>query len=123
MTDDATPNKLYEIYKQLLDRVAAIATGSDSKNYTLKRPSFSYNLALTDRAMVICPRISEGLKFKDSDGDVVGPISLNGTILGGTLLVKTEQEWDALRKDEKKLRDILQAIGVPPVTNAEIGQL
>ena len=73
--------------------------------------------------MVICPRLSEGLRIKDSDGNVLGPISLNGTILGGTLLVKSEQEWEALRKNEDKLRDILEAIGVPLNTNSEPGKL
>ena len=82
-----------------------------------------YNLALTDQAIVLCPRLSEGLEIKGSNGNLVGPVSLNGTMLGGTLLVKSEQEWDALRNDEKKLKKILQAIGVPPITNDKEGKL
>ncbi|KAE9379387.1 Ap4A phosphorylase-like protein II [Stipitochalara longipes BDJ] len=126
LTDDPSPKDLHEVYSQLLERGAAVTRSSENKNSVsapTKQPSFSYNLALTDRAMVICPRLSEGLKIKDSSGDPAGPISLNGTILGGTLLVKTEQEWEALRTDEDKLKDILQAIGVPPVTNVEAGKL
>jgi len=69
--------------------------------------------------MVLCPRLSEGLEIKDSNGDLLGPISLNGTILGGALLVKSEQEWDILRNDGEKLKDILHAIGVPPVKNGK----
>jgi ATP adenylyltransferase len=33
--------------------------------------------------------------------------------------VKSEQEWDAFRNDEEKLKDILLAIGVPPATDAK----
>lgn len=82
-----------------------------------------YNLALTDRVMVLCPRLSEGLEIETSNGDLVGYVSLNGTILGGTLLVKSELEWDALRNDEKKLKDILEAIGVPSTTHDKEGKL
>jgi len=73
--------------------------------------------------MVLCPRLSEGLEINDSNGGLIGPISLNGTILGGTLLVKTVQEWDAIRKDEEKLKDILQAIGISSVANENAGKL
>ena len=82
-----------------------------------------YNLALTKRTMVLCPRLSEGLEIKSNNGDLVGHVSLNGTILGGTLLVKSEQEWETLRNDENKLKDILQAIGVPSATRDKEGKL
>jgi ATP adenylyltransferase len=64
--------------------------------------------------MVLCPRVSEGTKIKDSNREDVGPVALNGTVLGGTLLVKREAEWVALRNDESKLKDVLSAIGFPP---------
>lgn len=64
--------------------------------------------------MVLCPRASEGTKIKSNNGGDIGPVSLNGTVLGGTLLVKSEAEWDALRNDQSKLMDILAAIGFPP---------
>ncbi len=125
MTDDPSPKDLREIYLQLLEQGAAVTRSSNTENSgsPLKQPPFSYNLALTDRAMVICPRLLEGLQIKDSNGDLLGPISLNGTILGGTLLVKSEQEWETLRNDEEKLKDILQAIGLPSVVNVEFGKL
>jgi ATP adenylyltransferase len=62
--------------------------------------------------MVLCPRTSEGTKIKSVDGEFIGPISLNGTVLGGTLLVKSEVEWDALRNDESRLGDVLKSIGI-----------
>jgi sulfate adenylyltransferase (ADP) / ATP adenylyltransferase len=78
------------------------------------RPAaISYNLGFTDRIMVLCQRLSEGPKIKSLTGSEIGPISLNGTILGGTLLVKNDEEWQALRDDPSKMEDLLSAIGVP----------
>jgi ATP adenylyltransferase len=73
--------------------------------------------------MVLCPRISEGSKVKSKNGDLIGPVSLNGTILGGTLLVKSEEDWDALRSDELKLKEILYAIGMPSTVPEREGRL
>jgi ATP adenylyltransferase len=74
----------------------------------------SYNLGLTDKSMVLCPRTSEGLSITGANGDLLGPIALNGTLLAGTLLVKSQAEWEAVQKNEKILVDVLKAIGVPP---------
>jgi ATP adenylyltransferase/5',5'''-P-1,P-4-tetraphosphate phosphorylase II len=74
----------------------------------------SYNLGLTDKSMVLCPRTSEGLSITGANGDILGPIALNGTLLAGTLLVKSQSEWEAVQKNDKILIDVLQAIGVPP---------
>jgi ATP adenylyltransferase len=62
--------------------------------------------------MVLCPRTSEGAKIKSDSGELIGPISLNGTVLGGTLLVKSEAEWDTLRNDESRLEEVLKSIGI-----------
>ena len=45
----------------------------------------------------------------------IGPIAVNGTLLAGTLMVKTEEEWDALRGigGSKSLEDIFGEIGIP----------
>jgi ATP adenylyltransferase len=72
----------------------------------------SYNLGMTTRGMVVCPRTSEGLVIKTSKGESIGHVALNGTLLAGTLLVKSEIEWDTLRSDESKLHDILGSIGI-----------
>ncbi|CAK7218017.1 bifunctional AP-4-A phosphorylase/ADP sulfurylase [Sporothrix curviconia] len=69
----------------------------------------SYNLALTRRTMAIIPRTAEGSAVT-SDGS---SLSLNGTVLAGTALVKNEAEWDALRRDPARLGDVLAHIGVP----------
>ena len=75
--------------------------------------SISYNLGLTNKSMVLCPRTSEGLQIKNADGKIIGSVALNGTILAGTLLVKSDIEWDAVRKDEGLLVNVLETIGVP----------
>lgn len=68
--------------------------------------------------MVLCPRTSEGTKIRNNDGELIGPIYLNGTVLGGTLLVKSDAEWDALRSDDVKLHDVLSSIGIHPTNSA-----
>jgi ATP adenylyltransferase len=129
LPEDPTPESLHEIYNSLLEQACSLTKRAieglddDENTGSGKKSPISYNLALTDRAMVLCPRMSEGLQINSGNGDLIGPISLNGTILGGTLLVKTEQEWDALIKNEEKLKDILQAIGVPAATNEKGGKL
>lgn len=129
LPEEPTPETLHQIYNSLLEQAYSLAKRAiegveDGENTgSEKKSPISYNLALTDRAMVLCPRISEGLQINSDNGDLIGPISLNGTILGGTLLVKTEQEWNALIKNEEKLKDILQAIGVPSATNEKGGKL
>ncbi|PMD20322.1 HIT-like protein [Hyaloscypha hepaticicola] len=127
LPEDPSPETLHQIYNSLLEQACSLTKRTikdDGENTGSEKTSpISYNLALTDRAMVLCPRMSEGLQINSGNGDLIGPISLNGTILGGTLLVKTEQEWDALIKNEEKLKDILQAIGVPSATNEKGGKL
>ncbi|KAF2202900.1 Ap4A phosphorylase-like protein II [Delitschia confertaspora ATCC 74209] len=73
----------------------------------------SYNLAMTTTTMAICPRRSEGYMLRREDGSEIGFVALNGTTLGGTLMVKNEEEWDVLRTQPKKLDTLLQAIGIP----------
>jgi len=50
-----------------------------------------------------------------ADGEVsnIGPIALNGTVLAGTLLVKNETEWDALKNNPSQLLSLLEHIGIP----------
>lgn len=78
----------------------------------------SYNLAMTTSLMAICPRRGEdaGLEIhQQEDGKVerLGPISINGTILAATLMVKSEMEWEVLSGDHSKIRGILETIGFP----------
>lgn len=83
----------------------------------------SYNLAMTRKAMVLCPRTAEGGDVvaatrrggSEEGKEEVGKLALNGTVLAGTALVKSRDEWDALRADGgQQLWDILGGIGVSP---------
>ncbi|CAK7268717.1 bifunctional AP-4-A phosphorylase/ADP sulfurylase [Sporothrix epigloea] len=69
----------------------------------------SYNLALTRKSMAILPRTAEGSMVSPGGGT----LSLNGTVLAGTALVKSDAEWDALRNDASGLENVLVQIGVP----------
>jgi ATP adenylyltransferase. len=48
-------------------------------------------------------------------GDIMDPgvVSLNGTVLAGTLMVKAEAEWDVLRASPEILREVLREVGYP----------
>jgi sulfate adenylyltransferase (ADP) / ATP adenylyltransferase len=120
--DAATPSQLNKIYTTLHEKAFKAAqqfAGSSRTSFSLLEATrkgesrISYNMGLTDRVMVLCPRVSEGLKIKSTEGEIIGPIALNGTVLGGTLLVKNNEEWQALRNDESKLKEVLEAIGIP----------
>lgn len=81
----------------------------------------SYNFAMTSTCMALCPRTAEGARVKDNDGNDIGNIALNGTVLAGTALVKSKSEWDALRTTPTILSNVLRSIGVPPI-NAHHGE-
>jgi ATP adenylyltransferase len=70
---------------------------------------------MTTSGMAIVPRRSEGSMLKRDDGTEIGFVQLNGTTLGGTMLVKYLELWEALRARPDKLDDILRDIGIPKV--------
>lgn len=108
LPSDPSAAQLHSTYRKLYEQ-ACRASGTDSE---ILQSTISYNLGLTDRSMVLCPRTSEGTKILNKNGEPVGPISLNGTILGGTLLVKSQEEWDSMHEDASKLSEVLHAIGL-----------
>ncbi|KAF2632669.1 Ap4A phosphorylase-like protein II [Macroventuria anomochaeta] len=118
---EPTGEQLFSIYKELYGQA------KDAVNdFIAKRPSesalhsteggdspISYNLAITIEGMVVLPRRSEGTMLKRPDGSEIGFVALNGTTLGGTMMVKHQEEWDVLRSQQGKLDSILNAIGIP----------
>lgn len=113
-----TASQLHETYIRL-HKQACLAMGLADTASQDSDSAISYNLGLTDRSMVLCPRISEGTKITSKSGTQIGPISLNGTVLGGTLLVKSEEEWDAMQDDGKALTKVLRVIGINPKASHE----
>ena len=112
---DASSKTLHEIYTKLHKNACQLLhTASAGHACTKSQPPMSYNLGLTDQVMVLCPRAAEGIKLRNTEREDIGFVALNGTVLGGTLLVKNEAEYVALRNDQSKLVEILSAIGFSP---------
>ena len=112
---DPDPVDLMEKYWMLYEKAEAVLTGKPAV-INRKRANISYNLAMTTTTMAICPRTSESGRLMDATSDEdqnSGVVALNGTILAGTLMVKTKSEWNGLRENPEQLRDLLQSVGVP----------
>ncbi len=124
---DTSREDLYAAYWRLYEQAVRATKGGDESTAvaTEGEAAISYNMAMTRDRLVLCPRLAEGGSIKDPDtGDVVGQVSLNGTMLAGTALVKTEAEWDALRKNPQALTTVLQRVGIPqPHFSEEINKL
>ncbi|KAJ2894202.1 inositol phospholipid synthesis protein Scs3p [Zalerion maritima] len=118
--------KLRELYLELYRRAcraiddyaaikgyAVVAEQAHDIGITDGEAWISYNLAITESRMVLAPRMREGGELTDAEGKVVGRLILNGTVLAGTALVKTEAEWNALKDSGEKLEAVLVKIGVP----------
>lgn len=122
---NASAETLHQIYLSLYKAAvtavnnAASESARDHLPLTTEGPAaISYNLAMTVSTMMICPRRSEHAQLTiDPAGaqDVVqaGLLSLNGTILAGTLMVKAEAEWNELRSKQANLNSVLATIAFP----------
>jgi len=51
--------------------------------------------------------------LKKADGTDLDFAALNGTLLGGTLMVKNEECFELLKQDSSRLEEVLRAIGLP----------
>ena len=58
-------------------------------------------------------RRKEGEMVRRDDGSEIDMVSSNGTMLGGTLLLKNEEAWRILGTDSKRLAMVLEAVGIP----------
>ncbi|POS76543.1 ATP adenylyltransferase [Diaporthe helianthi] len=116
LAEDVGPEALRAAYVRLYRKACVAAGWDESELGDLAGDDFpakiSYNLGMTRTSLVVCPRVAEGDVVRSRDGKEVGRLALNGTLLAGTALVKSEAEWDALRADPGQLRDVLAKIGV-----------
>lgn len=120
---DPSADALHRIYLSLYNaavRATQPHTSGQSQEYQTSGESvIAYNLALTESAMMICPRRKDSaslpIQEQPLEGDVAnaGSVSFNGTILGGTLMVKAESEWNQLRNQPLSLDSLLADIGFP----------
>ncbi|UPK89221.1 hypothetical protein LCI18_000156 [Fusarium solani-melongenae] len=85
----------------------------------LEGPSrISYNLAMTKDTMVLLPRLSDKIHLEDDEAKPLGiKLSVNGTILAGTVLVKEEHDYRTIQQFPGALKRGLQHIGVPSYLN------
>ena len=114
-----TYNTLYQHAKQAIDDFISTHPGQlDLHESSEGDLPISYNLAMTIEGIAIVPRRNEGHMLRRDDGTDIGFVQLNGTVLGGTLMVKFEEEWNVLRENPKKLDTILEAIGIPTTSQA-----
>ncbi|KAJ4303945.1 bifunctional AP-4-A phosphorylase/ADP sulfurylase [Collariella sp. IMI 366227] len=99
---------LYEVYLRLYRKACEAVLGSAEAQGVI-----------VDDVMVIAPRVAEGEAVvgltEDGERRPVGKLALNGTVLAGTALVKTQEEWDALRDDPGQLHQLLGRIGLPNI--------
>ncbi|KAF2438668.1 hypothetical protein P171DRAFT_458360 [Karstenula rhodostoma CBS 690.94] len=110
-------NDLYRQAKQAIDGFISTHPGQLSLHESAEGDlPISYNMAMTTKGIAIVPRRNEGHMLRRDDGTDIGFVQLNGTLLGGTLMVKFQEEWDTLRQHPKTLDDILEAIGIPKTT-------
>ncbi|KAL5383551.1 hypothetical protein DPSP01_005945 [Paraphaeosphaeria sporulosa] len=113
----STYNRLYREAKQAIDGYISVYPGHLSLHESAHGDlPISYNLAMSTQGMAIVPRRNEGHMMRRDDGTDIGFVQLNGTVLGGTLMVKFPEEWDTLRQQPEKLDAILEAIGIPRTT-------
>ena len=115
ISEDLTAQQRYTTYLALHRKAIQSVDGSVPVSGNENSSPISYNLAITNKGMVVCPRTSEGLVINSSKGERIGPVALNGALLAGTLLVKSEAEWGTLRNDESKLSEVLNSIGVSSI--------
>ncbi|KAH6624121.1 histidine triad-like protein [Chaetomium sp. MPI-SDFR-AT-0129] len=115
---------LWGVYLRLYQRACHAVLGDTTSSTepledreTTGPARIQYNLAMTRDVMVVAPRVAEGRAVSrvaaDGRREEVGRLALNGTVLAGTALVKTQEEWDALRAEPEQLGGVLGSIGVP----------
>ncbi|KAI0393911.1 hypothetical protein F5Y17DRAFT_283059 [Xylariaceae sp. FL0594] len=109
---EMTAGERYRAYVELYKK-AVRASLSAVEVAEQGEAQISYNFAMTSTSMALCPRTAEGARIRDGEGREIGRLNLNGTVLAGTALVKTEAEWDTLRSGRAVLSDVLRRIGVP----------
>ena len=111
--------ELFDVYLGLYRQACRAVSSHAGTKATEDAPGegetqISYNMAMTRDMLVVCPRLREGGDVKSADGEVVGTLGLNGTLLAGTALVKSQSEWDTLKEEPQKLLAVLRGIGIPP---------
>ncbi|KAF7518998.1 hypothetical protein G7054_g13244 [Neopestalotiopsis clavispora] len=127
ITPNMSAKDLHTKYVSLYRRAARLALAQGGDNVPSEGEAlFSYNMAMTDKVIALCPRIAEGAPIvagRHDGNEEIGQVALNGTLLAGTALVKTQALFDAIRQDPVLLFSVLENIGVRPRDGTVLGSL
>ncbi|ETS76127.1 hypothetical protein PFICI_11514 [Pestalotiopsis fici W106-1] len=126
ITPDTTAEELHAKYVSLYRRAARLALAEASNDIAGQgEAQFSYNMAMTDKVIALCPRAVEGAPIVTGrdGGRELGHVALNGTLLAGTALVKTQELYDAIKQEPALLFNVLEKIGFKPREETVLGNL
>ena len=118
LPSNASGTILQGIYRELLHSTYN-SWASYASKHKLDLKDFSYNIGMTTSAMILCPRVSEGVTLRSTDESEIGSVALNGSFLSGSMLVKRREGWDHLQRMSSALDDILGGVGVPLSVDGE----
>ncbi|KAM0436663.1 hypothetical protein ACHAPT_002372 [Fusarium lateritium] len=113
-------DKLHAVYLDMYHKACMVeATATrypkhDDVPQTEGAARISYNLAMTKDTMVLLPRCNDKVRLMDDLGEPLGvELSVNGTVLAGTVLVKDSLAFETIRSHPEALQRALHHIGVP----------
>lgn len=96
--EPSAPQKAYLRLYKCASRAVVIYEKSPNMQ-TAAEPgdaAMSYNITMTNSTLSLTPQLEEGTKFTSPDGYVLGSLAINGMVLAGTALVKSELEPETL---------------------------
>jgi sulfate adenylyltransferase (ADP) / ATP adenylyltransferase len=116
--EDLTAAGLHSVYLRLYSRARQCLMRSETlersirareKEAGIQGAMIDYNLTLSKHYMEICPRVRESGRIRSDadDDDPNATISFNGTLLGGTALVKSKAVWESLRRNPEGLQNAI----------------
>lgn len=114
---EADGHTLYQIYKSLITKASQAIDEKQILNLADGMP-YSYNLAMTTTAMLLVPRRHDSSPILTADGHLPQSVdgeenrwvvSLNGTIMAGTLMVKDKELFGYLKDDKSGAIDRILA--------------
>ncbi|TLD32263.1 5'-5'''-P-1-P-4-tetraphosphate phosphorylase 2 [Venturia nashicola] len=116
--------QLCEIYNELRLQASRATDGQGVSNMASGKP-YSHNLAMTTSTMMLVPRQKDSSPVLTAEGNLPRSttgeekdwkVSLNGTIMAGTLMVKDKELFEYLRDDRSGAIDrVLAEACFPPI--------
>ena len=111
LPESPSSSDLYAIYSEVRESSYKAWTEdcSDIDQSPREPENFSYNMAMTTSALVVCPRTRDSCSLGS-----VGDVTLNGTMLAGTFMVKDEKLWDFIKKKPQVPMNVMRTVGILP---------